>query len=105
VTVRLLNGETRAPLGFEQVTDASGVVLFENVPEGHCYVEATATKHKAYTTLANVSSGTVTEVTAFLPIESVRMEWTVRPTQIADQYDIQIQAVCMRHTCRRRWSR
>lgn len=73
-------------------TDADGQVLFTNLVEAYYLVDVTADAHTAFRQSALVPAGGRTNITAFLPRESVRYNFTVTPTTVEDRYSIEIES-------------
>ena len=78
---------------YQGVTDASGEIMFAGIPEAYYTVEVKAPNHGNFSTTILTSGGETTLISAFLPLNLVSYNWTVRPTQIEDHYVFTIQAV------------
>ncbi len=76
-----------------QASDASGIVVFNNLQEAYYDVEVTADGHGGFGTTVLATAGKVTEVEAFLARQTVTYNWTVKPTVIEDRYIFTIEAV------------
>jgi uncharacterized repeat protein (TIGR01451 family) len=74
-------------------TDADGQVLFTNLVEAYYLVDVTADGHTAFRQSALVPAGGRTNITAFLPRETVRYNFTVTPTTVEDRYSIEIESI------------
>ena len=74
-------------------TDADGQVLFTNLAEAYYLVDVTAAGHTAFRQSALVPAGGRTNITAFLPRETVRYNFTVTPTTVEDRYSIEIESI------------
>ena len=75
----------------QAVTDASGIVLFENVPEGPYALEVSAPQHDRYRSSVVVTPGGEIEADVFLHRQVVSYNWTVVPTEIEDHYRITLE--------------
>ncbi len=82
---------------FESMTDTTGVVLYEHLPEGHYNLEVKAYKHTTYKQPVEITAGQLTDVTAFLSRQMVTYTWNVEPIQIEDKYKIDLQATFETH--------
>ncbi len=80
---------TGAPV-VTNVTGADGSVLFSNLTEAFYIVNVTADSHEPFKQSAFVAAGMTTNVTAFLPRETVHYTFTVVPTTVQDQYTITV---------------
>ena len=69
-------------------SDDSGVVLFENLPEGYYKLSVTADKHDSYTNNILVDPGTTTVEVVNLSANAVQVSWTVEETEVEDIYEI-----------------
>jgi hypothetical protein len=74
-------------------TDASGTAYFAGLPTGPYTVDATATEHNQFRGSASVVTGATNAVEAFMPRELVTYQWTVVPSTVPDQYQIQLESV------------
>lgn len=73
-------------------TGVDGRALFAQLPEAYYIVTATAEGHGPFQQTALVTAGTTTNVTAFLPRETVRYTFTVEPTTIEDRYTLRVES-------------
>ncbi|MFI4910843.1 MAG: putative Ig domain-containing protein [Sedimentisphaeraceae bacterium JB056] len=78
---------------YSGVTDASGEILFPDLPEAYYSIEVKADNHGTFTSTILTSGGETTFISAFLPLNLITYNWTVRPTQIEDHYTFTVQAV------------
>ena len=77
----------------EGVTNEAGLATFTGVNEGYYELEIIAEKHNTFRETVLVEAGTLNEVTAFLPYQSITYNWTVVPTTIEDRYKIVVETV------------
>ncbi len=94
VTVKDPNDGSQVASG---VTDADGIVLFEDLTEAYYNLEVTEPNHGGFETLVLVPADDTKHVTAFLPRELVRYNWTVIPTEVEDVYEITVETVFETH--------
>ncbi len=71
-------------------TDANGLFDLPNLPEGYYDLHITADQHSSYTATVFVNPGVTNPVTAFLSRQVVTYNFTVLPTQIQDQTQVQV---------------
>ena len=90
-TVKVVDSISKA-VKVEGKTNAEGVFTAQTLPEGFYDVYVSAEGHNTYARTVYVDPDGY-DLTAFLPIQTVRYEWTVTPTQIEDRYDITIETV------------
>jgi hypothetical protein len=74
-------------------SDQNGNAYFSDLPEGPYTIEASAPKHNPFRGSVSVVSGTTNELEAFMARQLVTYQWTVVPTEIQDQYQIQLESV------------
>lgn len=86
-TVTLKNGYTNTTVG-QRVTDSTGIVNFEEVPEGYYTLYVTADNHDSYKANIIISPGETNIVTAFLPYQAITITWEVEETEVEDEYNI-----------------
>lgn len=70
----------------EGITDENGLFSTPQIPEGHYTVTVTADKHASYQNNLLVDPGKVTTQRVFISYQAVSYEWTVKPTEIKDEY-------------------
>ena len=70
----------------EGETDNNGVFSAENIPEGWYKVTVSAHKHDSYQNNFEVEPGKNNKQTVFLAYQAVSYQWVVKPTEIEDQY-------------------
>ncbi|MBF7092649.1 hypothetical protein IUY40_14020 [Flavobacterium sp. ALJ2] len=70
----------------EGITDENGLFKTGQIPEGHYTVNVTADKHDSYQNNLLVDPGKVTTQKVFISYQAVSYEWTVKPTEIEDEY-------------------
>ncbi|MBL9171014.1 MAG: hypothetical protein JNN07_25000, partial [Verrucomicrobiales bacterium] len=76
-----------------QVTDAQGRAQFQGLREGYYDVEVTASKHSTYRGTTLLVAGQENSIQPFLTYETVRYEFTVRPTTIEDRTRITLETI------------
>jgi hypothetical protein len=90
-TVNLLDPYDNSIVDATGTTDSSGQLLLSNVPAGQYVIRVSASGHDSYETSYSVVPGISNNVEAFLNNDLVTYSWQVTPTNVADQYDIQLQ--------------
>jgi len=70
----------------EGVTDENGLFQTGQVPEGYYTVTVTAEKHSSYQNNLLIDPGKTTVQKVFLSYQAISYEWTVKPTEINDEY-------------------
>jgi uncharacterized protein (DUF697 family) len=73
-------------------TGTNGSILFTNLTEAYYVVDVTAEDHSPFRETTLVAGGVTTNVTAFLPRETVRYTFSVVPTTVEDHYVLEIQS-------------
>ena len=76
-----------------RTTGANGIAEFVDLREDYYRVEVTADGHGSFRATQLVAAGRTTDVTAFLPRQTVRYRWTVEPIQVEDRTRITIETV------------
>jgi len=74
-------------------TDANGLLDLPDLPEGYYEIHITANQHSSYDATVFVNPGITNTVTAFLSAQVVQYNFTVLPTQIPDQTQVQVNSV------------
>ncbi len=72
-------------------TDANGELDLPNLPEGYYQVSATAPDHSGYDNTVLIGAGQTTNVTAFLSRQAVQYSFTVLPTSVQDNIQVQVE--------------
>lgn len=72
------------------VTSSTGQLDLPNLPEGYYQVTATASGHTPYNGTVLVNAGQTTPVTAFLSLQLVTTTFTVAPTSVQDNIQVQV---------------
>ena len=72
------------------LTDSQGEVTFPGLTEAYYVVTVSAPNHGNFRTTKLVVGNQLSEVTAFLPRQTVSYNWTVTPTTTDDQYNITV---------------
>ncbi len=86
-TVAVLHPVTQKLL-YQDVTGESGIVTFENLPEGQYLLRVTHPKHESYSNLVVVAPGRTLTQRVFIQYSAVTIEMTYEPTEVEDVYDI-----------------
>lgn len=86
-TVAILHPVTQELL-HQEVTDASGMVTFEDLAEGNYLLKVTHPKHESYLEYVLVSPGRTLKQRAFINYSAITIEMTYEPTEIEDVYNI-----------------
>ena len=71
-------------------TDSNGVLDFPELTEGYYQIHITATDHSPYDGTVLVGAGQATPVTAFLSRQLVQTSFTVMPTSVQDNIQVQV---------------
>ncbi|AQQ71014.1 delta-60 repeat domain protein [Limihaloglobus sulfuriphilus] len=75
------------------ITGQSGITLFESIPEAYYEVIIDQDDHGSYRNVHYVMPGVVNQITAFMPKNLVRYEWSVVETEIEDHYELVLETV------------
>jgi hypothetical protein len=75
---------------YSGVTNAQGQLDLSNLPVGTYDITATSPGNDPYDGSAVVNAGQVTPVTAFLPLQLVTTTFTVEPTSVQDDIQVQV---------------
>ncbi|QDK77420.1 hypothetical protein EXU85_01935 [Spirosoma sp. KCTC 42546] len=73
-------------------SDATGVFLATNVPEGKHRITVEKEKHTSYSNVLEINPGSTVESTVFLNYQAITFSWTVVPTAVQDQYTVVLEA-------------
>lgn len=71
-------------------TDSTGIFSAENLPEGWYSVLVSANKHDSYQNNFEIEPGKTNRKSVFLSYQAVSYEWNVKPTEIEDQYEMDL---------------
>jgi formylglycine-generating enzyme required for sulfatase activity len=74
------------------ITATDGSLAFSSIPVGTYYIAVDADRHTSYRATVQVQAGTVTKVSAFLPLQLVTYDWSVVATTVPDVYNFQVDA-------------
>ncbi len=74
-------------------TDATGMISFDQVPEGAYTLEVRAKNHETFKQTVQIDAGEVEQIQSFLSRQTVRYIWNVTPTEIQDRYTISVESV------------
>lgn len=72
------------------ITDSTGIFSAENLPEGWYSVLVSANKHDSYQNNFEIEPGKTNRKSVFLSYQAVSYEWNVKPTEIEDQYEMNL---------------
>ena len=86
-TVAILHPVTQQLL-HQAVTDATGMVTFEDLNEGKYILKVTHPNHESYLDYVLVSPGRATKQRVFIPYSAISVTMTYTPTEVEDVYDI-----------------
>ncbi|MBD2492629.1 Calx-beta domain-containing protein, partial [Aulosira sp. FACHB-615] len=75
------------------VTDNTGIVSWDGIAEGYYKLDITADKHTSYSQTLKIDAGEIENVNSFLSRQTVKYIWTVTPTEIQDEYKINVESV------------
>jgi hypothetical protein len=74
----------------EGFTAENGLFYVEKLPEGQYILTIEAEKHESYRNVITIDPGRINEQTIFLSFQAITYTWEVVPTQIEDQYEIEL---------------
>jgi hypothetical protein len=74
-------------------TGIDGRATFPNLTEAYYLVSVTADRHRPFLQTALVVAGATTNITAFLPRETIRYSFFVEPTTVEDSYTLRVESV------------
>ena len=74
------------------VSDSTGKVKFDSIPEGDYTMVVKADKHTSYTETVSVQAGQTLNKFVFLTYNAVTYTWNVERVEIEDKYEITIEA-------------
>ncbi|NEQ72661.1 MAG: hypothetical protein F6K23_06010, partial [Okeania sp. SIO2C9] len=74
-------------------TDETGMVNFDDLPEGFYTLEVKADDHSSFSETIQIDAGENEIVNSFLSRETVKYTWNVTETEIEDVYDISVESV------------
>lgn len=72
------------------ITDSTGIFSAENMAEGWYSVLVSANKHDSYQNNFEIEPGKTNRKSVFLSYQAVSYEWNVKPTEIEDQYEMDL---------------
>ena len=75
-------------LTFKGETDSKGEVIFTGIPAGRYYYKVIVPLHEEVVGSAVVEPSTTTDVEVTTMYSFIEVEWTVKPTEIKDVYEI-----------------
>ena len=71
-------------------TDANGIFAVDSLPEGSYKMNVEADKHEGFQTTITIDPGRVNEQSVFISFQAITYTWEVVPTQIQDNYEVQL---------------
>ncbi len=71
-------------------TSADGTFAVNDIPEGTYRLYVQAEKHEGYQNVIVIDPGRTNEQTIFLSFQAITYTWEVVPTEIEDQYEIEL---------------
>ncbi len=74
----------------EGFTDANGIFEVENLAEGSYKMTVEVDKHEGYQNVIVIDPGRVNEQSVFLSFQAITYTWEVVPTEIEDEYQIDL---------------
>ena len=74
----------------EGFTGADGIFFVGNLPEGSYKMTVTADKHEGFQTTIIIDPGRTNEQTVYLSFQAISYTWEVVPTEIEDNYEVQL---------------
>jgi hypothetical protein len=90
-TVALLDPYDNSNVIVSGTTDGTGVATLPRVPAGQYLLQITATGHAAYNATYSVQPGITNTGEVFLANQLITYAWQVTPTDVNDQYTINLQ--------------
>jgi len=74
----------------EGVTGEDGLFVTTQLPEGQYILSVSASKHSRYRGYVTIEAGENKYLEVFLSFNAITYEWLVTPTEIEDQYEIEL---------------
>ncbi|WP_255410584.1 leucine-rich repeat protein [Apibacter sp. wkB309] len=74
----------------EGLTDQNGLYKLDSIPEGYYTVSVSADKHENYKNNILINAGKLNNQRVFISYMGVLYTWEVTPTEIEDEYDIDL---------------
>jgi large repetitive protein len=74
----------------EGFTGADGIFFVENLPEGSYKMTVEAEKHDGFQTTIIIDPGRINEQSIYLSFQAITYTWEVVPTEIEDNYEVQL---------------
>lgn len=74
----------------EGFTDVNGIYAVDSLPEGSYKMNVEAEKHEGYQSTITIDPGRVNEQSVFISFQAITYTWEVVPTQIEDNYEVQL---------------
>lgn len=74
----------------EGFTDTTGVFKVDSLPEGSYKLTVEVDKHEGYQNTIIIDPGRVNEQVVFLSFQAITYTWEVVPTEIEDEYEVEL---------------
>ncbi len=74
----------------EGFTDPDGIFEADSLPEGSYRMTVEAAKHEGYQNVIIIDPGRVNEQSVFLGFQAITYTWEVVPTEIEDEYEVEL---------------
>jgi len=74
----------------EGFTDADGIFVSDSLNEGSYRMTVQADKHEGYQNVIVIDPGRVNEQSVFLSFQAISYTWEVVPTEIEDEYEVEL---------------
>jgi len=74
----------------EGFTDANGIFQTDSLNEGSYRMTVEAEKHEGYQNVIVIDPGRVNEQSVFLTFQAISYTWEVVPTEIEDEYEVEL---------------
>lgn len=74
----------------EGFTNADGIFVTDSLNEGSYRMTVEADKHEGYQNVIVIDPGRVNEQTVFLSFQAISYTWEVVPTEIEDEYEVEL---------------
>ena len=70
------------------ITDSTGEIKFDSIPDGFYKLNVTALQHDSYINNILINAGEEKGIRAFISFEAISYTWNVEPTSVKDSYNI-----------------
>ncbi len=75
-----------------QDNDVDGMAMIEDLPAGFYDISVQADEHDGFLRTIEIKPGETTELEAFLPIQAISYEFTVREIELTEEFDVTVEA-------------